>query len=524
MKLTVGRKLLIGFIAMMLITITVGALALNRMQVMNEQMKQTSDIWVPRMQSADKIIYLMESARLMTLNNIFANDADRKLVTKQERDRIVGLINTEFELYEGLLFTEEDQKYFDAAKKKWIDFLVINEQILEESSQGNRDKAYEIFSDSAEFVVDMRSKVEEIVKFNWNQANVAKEEAANVYKQSRIITFGIILLGVVVAIMTAILLTRSITRPLVAVTHNIEQVSKGNLLVEPVKVNNKDELGILASSINSMVVELHNMISHVLNASHSVAASAEQISASTEEIASSSSLQSQNSQFANEQFRELSQAIDSVAHNAEGAAEMTNQTKIMAQEGSNTIYASVASMKQLDSQMDLLQGDSSKIGEIIEVINDIADQTNLLALNAAIEAARAGEQGRGFAVVADEIRKLAERSGEATKQIATIIKGMQENTRQSVEGVAKTMVLSQQTGEMFEAIVTKVVEVASQVNEIAAASEEQAAQTETVLGAVEAIAGSSHEAAAAAEETAVSTQSLARLAENLSDYVSKFKI
>jgi methyl-accepting chemotaxis protein len=524
MKLTVGRKLLIGFIAMMLITVSVGALALNRMSVMNEEMKETSDIWLPRMQSADNLLYLMESVRLVTLNNITTNDSNKKLKSKEDRDRIVGSINTEFELYEKLLITEQDQKHYDTAMKKWLEFLTINEQMLNESSQGNREKAYEMFSGAASFVIEMRSGIEEMVKFNWEQANKSEQEAAAVYKQSSLITFSIILLGVVVAIMTAILLTRNITRPLVAVTHNIEQVSKGNLLVEPVQVKNKDELGLLAGSINSMVVELHNMISHILNASHSIAASAEQMSASTEEIASSSSLQSQNSQVAGEQFRELSQAIDSVARNAEAAADMTNQTKIMAQEGSNTIDASVTSMKQLDSQMGLLQVDSSKIGEIIEVINDISDQTNLLALNAAIEAARAGEQGRGFAVVADEIRKLAERSGEATKQIATIIKGMQENTKHSVEAVSKTMVLSQQTGEMFEAIVVKVVEVASQVNEIAAAGEEQTAQTEMVLGAVEAIAGSSHESAAAAEETAVSIQSLARLAEDLSDYVSKFKL
>lgn len=524
MKLTVGKKLLIGFIIMMLITISVGALAMNRMQVMNSEMKKTSQIWLPRMQKADEVIYSLELARVMTLDNIFTNNSDRKLVTEQEWDRVVKSINNEFELYGDLILTEEEQKNYEIAKNNWHDYYKINEQIIEESTKGNRDRAYEIFGDTHSKFIETRSSIEEIVKFNWEQANKSEEEVEDVYKQSSLITLGIIFLGSVIGILTAIILTRNITKPLVAVTNNIEQVSQGNLLIDPVHIKNKDELGLLASSINLMVVGLHEMISHVLNASHSVAASAEQISTSTEEIASSSSLQSQNSQVAGEQFRELSQAIDSVAHNAETAANMTNQTKIMAQEGSNTILASVASMKQLDSQMDLLQGDSGKIGEIIEVINDIADQTNLLALNAAIEAARAGEQGRGFAVVADEIRKLAERSGEATKQIATIIKGMQENTRQSVEAVSKTMVLSQQTGEMFEAIVAKVVDVASQVNEIAAAGEEQSAQTETVLDAVEAIAGSSHEVASAVEETAVSIQSLAKLAENLSDYVSKFKL
>jgi methyl-accepting chemotaxis protein len=181
-------------------------------------------------------------------------------------------------------------------------------------------------------------------------------------------------------------------------------------------------------------------------------------------------------------------------------------------------------MEEVNGQVSLLAEDSNKIGEIIEVIDDIAEQTNLLALNAAIEAARAGDQGRGFAVVADEVRKLAERSGEATKQIATIIKGMQENTARSVKAVSNGMVESHQTGKAFENIVAMVAQTESKVTEIAAASEEQAAQTEAVMGAIQNISTTSQEAAAASEETAATSQSLANLAEELNGSISVFKI
>ena len=122
-------------------------------------------------------------------------------------------------------------------------------------------------------------------------------------------------------------------------------------------------------------------------------------------------------------------------------------------------------------KMAKLEEDSRKIGDIIEVIDDIAEQTNLLALNAAIEAARAGEQGRGFAVVADEVRKLAERSGEATKEITTIIKVMQENTRQSVQAVSDSVEQSSKTGQAFDQIIEMVNNSSQKVNEIAAACE-----------------------------------------------------
>lgn len=181
-------------------------------------------------------------------------------------------------------------------------------------------------------------------------------------------------------------------------------------------------------------------------------------------------------------------------------------------------------MTRVNEQMSKLEEDSNKIGEIIEVIDDIAEQTNLLALNAAIEAARAGDQGRGFAVVADEVRKLAERSGEATKQITKIIKGMQDNTAQSVKAVEDGVVASQKTGEAFEHIMAMVNETAHKVTEIAAASEQQAAQSSEVLGSIESISAATEEAAASSEETASTAQSLAQLAEELNSSVSIFKI
>ncbi|MDQ1911404.1 methyl-accepting chemotaxis protein [Paenibacillus sp. GD4] len=270
-----------------------------------------------------------------------------------------------------------------------------------------------------------------------------------------------------------------------------------------------------------MLNNLRSVIRTVMASAQNVSASAQQISASTEEIASGANDQSQSAQHMTELITELSIAINSVAENAEQAAEFSSQTVSIAKEGGEAVRNSITGMDQVSRQMSKLEQDSATIGDIIEVIDEIADQTNLLALNAAIEAARAGEHGRGFAVVADEVRKLAERSREATKQISGIIKGMQHNTELSVLAVKEGVALSQMTGESFERIIAKLNETASKVVEIAAACEEQAAQSGDVLRSVESISAVTEETAASVEENSATSQSLAQMAEALSESIAK---
>lgn len=332
---------------------------------------------------------------------------------------------------------------------------------------------------------------------------------------------GIIALLLTVGILLFIL---QMVRPLPRISLEIQAVADGDLTRPQYKLTRKDEIGDIARAVSAMVQRLREIMTGVLVASENVSAASQEISAATEEIASGSTLQANASESVNQMFRELSDAIASVAQSAEQAAELSNRTTEIASDGHEIIQSSMDGMNSVNSHMAKLSEDSNRVGEIVEVIDEIADQTNLLALNAAIEAARAGDQGRGFAVVADEVRKLAERTSEATKQIGTIIKTMQSNTHSSVEAVKAGVTLTQKSGEAFQEIVHMVNQSAEKVSEIAAASEEQAAQASEVLVSVESIASTAEESAASSEQTAASSQTLAQLAEQLNEYVAVFKV
>jgi methyl-accepting chemotaxis protein len=280
------------------------------------------------------------------------------------------------------------------------------------------------------------------------------------------------------------------------------------------------------------------MVLNVRNAVEETASAGEEISSSTEEMAANSAEQAQQATEIANSIEDMTKTILLNTKNTELASSTALEAGEKAREGGKAVVNTIEEMNKIAEvvsrsalKITELGKNSSQIGEIIQVIDDIADQTNLLALNAAIEAARAGEQGRGFAVVADEVRKLAERTTKATKEIAFMIKQIQQDTLIAVESiemgtqeVETGKMIVHKAGLVLEEIIEGTGKVSGIINEVANATEQQASSSQEISKNIESITSLAHQTSNGTHQIAKASSDLARLTQNLKNLIEKFNL
>jgi methyl-accepting chemotaxis protein len=318
----------------------------------------------------------------------------------------------------------------------------------------------------------------------------------------------------------------------------MEKFSKGDLTVNLTPEKTNDEIAQLFNGFNLTVSNIKNILQQVAESVQSTTSAANQISSGAEELAAGAHEQSAQTTEVATAVEQMAATITQTTQHVVRTNEAAKGSGSLANEGQEVIEATINGMRKIEevvthsSKIILELGNSSgQIGEIIQVINDIADQTNLLALNAAIEAARAGEQGRGFAVVADEVRKLAERTTNATNEIEGMIRKIQNDSRNAVkaiqqgnEEVSKGMKDATKAGDSMTKIVNSSEDVLEISTQVATASEEQSVAVEQISRSIEGINTVALDSASGIQLVSDAATDLSQLAENLQSLILQFKL
>ncbi len=317
----------------------------------------------------------------------------------------------------------------------------------------------------------------------------------------------------------------------------IDKLASGDFMVRLDHLNNNDDISRLKTQINRMIDNLKSLIVNVKEIIDAAASASSQISASSEEMSAGASEQEFQAMEVSEAIDQMTKTILETSKNSTLAASSASKAGDSAKQGGKTVIDTIHGMNKISEAVlksaetiKELGKSSYQIGEITQVIEEIADQTNLLALNAAIEAARAGEQGRGFAVVADEVRKLAERTTKATGEITAMIKKIQDDTQHAVEAMTlgtKEVETGKNLAKSAENSLTDIISSTENVNlvvaNVAAAAEEQSKASENIAQNIDKITLVTKENATGIIQIAKATDDLTRLTLNLKELINKFK-
>jgi len=536
----IGKKLGIGFGMLIFLMIILCALFIVNSKMTSSMLTRLITVDEPKIKYANDMKDAIDSITRSVAVMPFATQE----IVEEEKNSILILrpkYKEAVEKLEKLLETQEEKDLLKRFKDAVTQGAEVNNKIIQLVNEGKKQEAQILYMNETRQTTTLL--VEAANNIIRNQQKLLEEKVKRLVSYSNKLLIIILIVGavsIIIGIFMSMKTTKSIKAPVEKAAEQLELMSKGDFTfsISQNAINRGDELGVIARAMDALNTNLKNVFNEIITSVHSLTSSATQLSSIAEEMSRTAESSSSRANSVATASEEMSQTVVDVAKNTASIAESAKRAVDTAQHGNSIVEKSVSEVREIDETVNesakfvkSLGERSVHIGEIVSVINDIADQTNLLALNAAIEAARAGEQGRGFAVVADEVRKLAERTAQATSEIEDMIKAIQNEVTKAVDimdsattKVQSGVELTTQAGDALKAIVKSSDELQLMVQQIASATEEMSATSEQISKEIVDIANASRDTTASSQETAQAAVGLSRIATKLDETVRFFRL
>ncbi|MGI4861840.1 MAG: methyl-accepting chemotaxis protein [Janthinobacterium lividum] len=507
-KISARLALAFGFIvALMILTALLGVLNLN---FSTGKMNLVVKGRYPLISLSNDIKSNGYKASAVLSNLLIASTPEQK---QQYMDAYADIRSTNATAYttlQGLLSTDKGRKLFDQQIQARNDYGAAVKQVFAYMNAGQQPEAVaEYQGDMARLQSVYYALVDRMVEYQAGEMAKDVGNAADNADYAKIEMAVLSAFAVLISVVTAIFITRTITTPINQAVALAEAVAQGDL-AQSVAVEGNDEVSRLLRALKNMIDNLHGIVGQVRSGTDTIATAAREIAGGSRDLAGRTEQQASSLGQTVSAMEQLTTTVKLNADNARQASQLALSASTVATHGGGAVDHAVDTMNAINQS-------SAKIVEIISLIDGIAFQTNILALNAAVEAARAGEHGRGFAVVATEVRNLAQRSAAAAKEIKELINdsvGQVSLGKQSVE----------EAGKIIREVVSSIKQVTDIVSGISVSMQEQSDGIGQINGAVMQVDRVTQENSALVEESSAAAHALQEQAGQLTDMVRAFRL
>lgn len=538
-NLKIGTKLLSAFLIVAAIAALLGGFGIIYMRTMAQNSDAMYEQMLEPLVEMSGVATKFQEARTLMRETMDTTNAAERQSLINERTAIRKSVDEWAARLEPKLETDKARKLFAAFKEANQAYGVCVKKTIELDNAGKTEEAKASFysMETENAAKALQKAIENMIEAKRAQAkHIAEANRDKASNSTRYMGIAIIL-GVLLSIGFGLTITKLIVKPLQQAVAAADKIAGGDLTATLTSTTD-DETGHLIQAIQTMSESLRSMVSQIAAISSGLASASNQLHTASTQIATGAEEVAAQTGTVATASEEMAATSNDIAHNCHAAADGAGVAAAATRSGFEIVRHTVDGIrirgehtKENAAVVTKLGERSEQIGAIVGTIEDIADQTNLLALNAAIEAARAGEMGRGFAVVADEVRALAERTTKATKEISTMIRAIQQETKVAIssmeEGVKVTEQGASEAAQLetsLQQILDQVNDVTMQISQIATAAEQQTATTSEVTTNIQQVTEVVQHTAAGAEETAAAAAQLSGQARDLQSLVARFRL